>query len=220
MFGLYLLMIAWLAWRSGYVPRLLGVLVAIAGLGYIYDSIGQFISGGSWTQVSTVTFTGEFLLALWLVIWGRRITVSQPVLRAEPGRASAMTAAAPGTAAAATMTAIVQDDYGTAPEAVLRLAEITRPAIADDEILVRVRAASVDRGTWHLLAGLAYPMRLAGFGLRRPKAPNPGRSLAGRVESAGQEVTGFKPGDEVYGTGDGSFAPYAAPRRDGSHRNL
>jgi hypothetical protein len=81
-FGLYLLVIAWLAWRSGYVPRLLGVLVAIAGLGYIYDSIGQFVSGGSWTQVSTVTFIGEFLLALWLVIWGRRITVSQPVLRA------------------------------------------------------------------------------------------------------------------------------------------
>jgi D-arabinose 1-dehydrogenase-like Zn-dependent alcohol dehydrogenase len=52
-------------------------------------------------------------------------------------------------------------------------------------------------------------MRLAGFGLRRPKAPNPGRSLAGTVESAGQEVTGFKPGDEVYGTCGGSFAPYA-----------
>jgi hypothetical protein len=87
-FGLYLLVIAWLAWRSGYVPRLLGVLVAIAGLGYIYDSIGQFASGGSWTQVSTVTFIGEFLLALWLVIWGRRITVSQPVLRAEPAGAA------------------------------------------------------------------------------------------------------------------------------------
>lgn len=87
-FGLYLLVIAWLAWRSGYVPGLLGVLVAIAGLGYIYDSIGQFVSGGSWTQVSTVTFIGEFLLALWLVIWGRRITVSQPALRAEPAGAA------------------------------------------------------------------------------------------------------------------------------------
>jgi len=117
-----------------------------------------------------------------------------------------MTAATPGAAAAATMTAVAQDEYGTAPETVLRLAEITRPAIADDEILVRVRAASVDRGTWHLMAGLPYPVRLAGFGLRRPKAPNrpqPGRA----VESAGQEVTGFKPGDEVYGTCDGSFAP-------------
>jgi hypothetical protein len=84
LFGLYLLVIAWLAWRSGYVPRLLGILIAVAGLGYIYDSIGQFVSGGSWTQVSTVTFIGEFLLALWLVIRGRRITVGQPVLRAEP----------------------------------------------------------------------------------------------------------------------------------------
>jgi D-arabinose 1-dehydrogenase-like Zn-dependent alcohol dehydrogenase len=120
-----------------------------------------------------------------------------------------MTAVTPGTTAAGTMTAILQDDYGTAPEAVLRLAEITRPAIADDEILVQVAAASVDRGTWHLMAGLPYPIRLAGFGLRRPKAPNPGRSLAGTVESAGPKVTEFKPGDEVYGTCDGSFAPYA-----------
>ncbi len=76
------------------------------------------------------------------------------------------------TAGAPTMKAIDQDEYGTAPEAVLRLAEVARPAIADDEILVRVRAASVDRGTWHLMAGLAYPMRLVGFGLRaRPRPP-------------------------------------------------
>ncbi len=87
-FGLHLLVIAWLAWRSGYVPKLLGILIAIAGLGYIYDSIGAFVSGGSWTQVTTVTFIGEFLLALWLVIWGRRITVSQPALRAEPAGAA------------------------------------------------------------------------------------------------------------------------------------
>jgi NADPH:quinone reductase-like Zn-dependent oxidoreductase len=111
-----------------------------------------------------------------------------------------------------TMKAIVQDEYGTAPEDVLRLAEVARPAIGDDEILVRVAAASVDRGTWHLMAGLAYPMRLAGFGLRRPKAPNPGRSLAGTVESAGKDVTGFEPGDEVYGTCNGSFAQYARAR--------
>ena len=110
------------------------------------------------------------------------------------------------------MRAIVQDEYGTAPEEVLRLEEIARPEIGDDEILVRVRAASVDRGTWHLMTGLAYPIRLAGFGLRRPKAPNPGRSLAGTVASAGKEVTGFDPGDQVYGTGDGSFAPYARAR--------
>jgi NADPH:quinone reductase-like Zn-dependent oxidoreductase len=110
------------------------------------------------------------------------------------------------------MTAIVQDDYGTAPEDVLRLAEITRPAIAEDEILVRVRRRQ--RGPGHLApdGGPGYPMRLAGFGLRRPRAPNPGRSLAGTVESAGKQVTGFGPGDEVYGTCDGSFAPYARAR--------
>ncbi len=59
------------------------------------------------------------------------------------------------------------------------------------------------------MTGLPYPMRLAGFGVRAPKAPNPGRSLAGTVESVGKDVTEFKPGDEVYGTCDGSFAEYA-----------
>lgn len=111
-----------------------------------------------------------------------------------------------------TMRAIVQDEYGTVPEDVLRLAKVARPTIGDDEILVRVVAASVDRGTWHVMAGLAYPIRLAGFGLRRPKGPNPGRSLAGTVESAGKNVTGFEPGDEVYGTCAGSFAQYARAR--------
>ncbi len=111
----------------------------------------------------------------------------------------------------ATMRAIVQDAYGT-DEAVLRVAEIDRPTVADDEILVRVAAASVDKGTWHLMTGLPYAMRLAGFGVRRPKAPNPGRSLAGTVVSVGKDVAEFKPGDEVYGSCDGSFAEYARAR--------
>jgi hypothetical protein len=131
-----------------------------------------------------------------------------------------MTAVTPGTAAAATMTAIAQDEYGTAPQALLRLAGITRPAIAADEIQVRVRAASVDRGTWHLMAGLPYPMRPAGSGLRRPKAPNPGRSLAGTVESAGPKVTGFKPGHEVHGTCDGSDPRPLGPGEIISHAGL
>src|SRR6478672_2965080 len=107
------------------------------------------------------------------------------------------------------MEAIVQSRYGPAPEDVLRLAEVARPTIGDDEILVRVHAASVDRGTWHLMTGLPYLIRAIGFGLRRPKAPNPGRSLAGTVESVGTNVTEFEPGDEVYGSCDGSFAEYA-----------
>ena len=74
---------------------------------------------------------------------------------------------------------------------------------------MRVAAASVDMGTWHCMTGMPYAMRLAGFGVRSPKASNPGRALAGTVESVGKNVTEFKPGDEVYGSCDGSFAEYA-----------
>jgi NADPH:quinone reductase-like Zn-dependent oxidoreductase len=112
------------------------------------------------------------------------------------------------------MTAIVQDEYGPAPEAVLRVDEIDKPTIEANEVLVRVHAASVDRGTWHVMAGLPYPIRLAGFGLRRPKYRNPGRSLAGTIEAIGADVTGFKPGDAVFGICDGSFAEYARARTD------
>jgi NADPH:quinone reductase-like Zn-dependent oxidoreductase len=90
------------------------------------------------------------------------------------------------TTGAQAMRAIVQDEYGSAAEDVLRLAKVARPVIADDEVLIRVRAASVDRGTWHVMAGLPYPIRDARFGLRRPKALNPGRSVAGTVASAGR----------------------------------
>src|SRR3954466_5938676 len=105
-----------------------------------------------------------------------------------------------------TMTAILQDEYGPAPEDVLRLDEIDRPTIGEDEVLVRVHAASVDQGTWHVMAGLPYPIRLAGFGLRRPKSRNPGRSLAGTIEAIGAHATGFEPGDAVFGICGGSFA--------------
>jgi NADPH:quinone reductase-like Zn-dependent oxidoreductase len=125
--------------------------------------------------------------------------------------------ASPSTAAAAaapTMAAIVQDEYGSAPEDVLRLGEITRPTIEEGDVLVRVRAASVDRGTWHLMAGLPYPIRLAGFGVRRPKYSNPGRALAGTVEAVGSDAACFKPGDKVFGSCDGSFAEYARVSTD------
>src|SRR5215213_11243892 len=118
----------------------------------------------------------------------------------------------PPAAGGTTMTAIVQDRYGAAPEGLFRLAEIARPAIGDGEVLVRVRAASVDRGTWHIMSGLPYPIRLAGFGLRRPKYANPGRNLAGTVEAVGTGVTGFAPGDDVYGMATSTFADYAAAR--------
>src|ERR671933_469049 len=111
--------------------------------------------------------------------------------------------------AGATMTGIAQDRYGPAPENVLRVARLAMPSVADDEVLVRVHAASVDRGTWHLMAGLPYPIRLAGFGLRRPKYANPGRSLAGTVDAVGANVDGFAPGDTVFGIGYATFAEHA-----------
>jgi NADPH:quinone reductase-like Zn-dependent oxidoreductase len=113
-----------------------------------------------------------------------------------------------------TMKSIVQDQYGPVPEDVLRLGEIDKPTIGRDEVLVRVRAASIDRGTWHVMAGLPYPIRIAGFGVRRPKYANPGRSLAGTVEAVGAGVTDFKPGDEVFGVCSGSLAEYARVGKD------
>src|SRR5947209_586828 len=118
------------------------------------------------------------------------------------------------TTAVGTMRASVQDEYGTVPEEVLRLEQVDKPTSGHDEVLVRVHAASADRGTWHVMAGLPYPIRVAGFGLRRPKAPNPGRSVAGTVESVGTDVTALKPGAEVYGTCDGSLAEEVRARAE------
>src|SRR6266571_4879566 len=115
------------------------------------------------------------------------------------GASEGATVSMSATAGTQTMTAIVHDEYGTAPEHVLHLAQVDRPTVGDDELLVRVHAASVDRGTWHVMTGLPYAIRAAGFGLRKPKHLNPGRSLAGTVVSVGARVTGFSPGDDVYG---------------------
>lgn len=106
------------------------------------------------------------------------------------------------------MAAIVQTAYGDEPEQVLEVAEVSQPAIDDDEVLVRVRAASVDRGTWHIMTGRPLVARVA-LGLRRPKVSNPGRSLAGTVVAVGAGVSSFAIGDEVYGSADSSFAEYA-----------
>jgi NADPH:quinone reductase-like Zn-dependent oxidoreductase len=132
----------------------------------------------------------------------------------EAGEHNARRAAEPAEAKSAgaghTMMSIVQDEYGSDPADVLRGAVVARPTIADDEVLVRVRAASVDRGTWHVMSGLPYPIRLAGFGLRRPNAQNPGRTVAGVVEAVGPDVTELQAGDEVFGVCEnGAFAEYA-----------
>src|SRR3954470_13542528 len=110
----------------------------------------------------------------------------------------------------ARMRAIVQTEYGSAD--VLRVAETDRPAIGDDEVLVRVHAAGLDRGTWHVMAGEPSLIRLMGYGLRAPKNRIPGLDVAGTVVAIGADVTRFAVGDEVFGISKGSFAEYASAR--------
>jgi NADPH:quinone reductase-like Zn-dependent oxidoreductase len=106
------------------------------------------------------------------------------------------------------MRAIVQTGYGT--DEVLHLDQIARPRVADNEVLVEVKAAGLDRGTWHLMTGRPYLMRVMGFGFRRPKSAVPGIDVAGVVVAVGPSVTRFHIGDEVFGISKGSFAQYAA----------
>ena len=110
------------------------------------------------------------------------------------------------------MRAIVQDTYGSAD--VLLLAEIDKPDIAANDVLVEVRAAGMDRGTWHVLTGQPYLMRIMGFGFRGPKNQIPGLDVAGTVGAVGSDVTRFRVGDEVFGISRGSFAEYGAVRED------
>jgi NADPH:quinone reductase-like Zn-dependent oxidoreductase len=110
------------------------------------------------------------------------------------------------------MNAVVQDSYG--PAEVLELRDIARPVVGDDEVLLQVRAAGVDPGVWHLMTGRPYLIRIMGYGLRTPKLGIRGRDVAGRVEAVGTNMTRFRPGDEVFGIGEGSFAEYVAARPD------
>jgi NADPH:quinone reductase-like Zn-dependent oxidoreductase len=107
------------------------------------------------------------------------------------------------------MKAIVQDRFGS-PD-VLDLREIDKPAIKDDEVLLRVRAASVNPADWAFMRGMPYIARTA-FGLRKPKIRVRGIDVAGTVEAVGSKVTRLRPGDEVFGQGKGTFAEYAAAR--------
>ena len=114
------------------------------------------------------------------------------------------------------MKAIVQNRYGSAD--VLELREVDDPVVRDDQLLIRVRAASVHADVWHVMRGVPYVLRIMGAGVRRPKNLVPGTDLAGRVESVGRKITRFQPGDEVFGQSlvanlwrhGGAFAEYAA----------
>ena len=111
--------------------------------------------------------------------------------------------------ASTTMRAVTQLRYGDSE--VLRVTQVDRPCVGDDQVLIRVHAAGLDRGTEHLMTGKPYVMRL-GFGLRRPKNPVLGRDVAGTIAEVGTNVTRFAKGDEVYGVAPGSFAEYAVTR--------
>jgi NADPH:quinone reductase-like Zn-dependent oxidoreductase len=110
------------------------------------------------------------------------------------------------------MKAIVQYKYGS-PDDVLELQEIDKPVVKDDEVLVRVHAASVHIGDWLLMRGVPYIMRMAS-GLRKPKNSVPGMDIAGKVEAVGKNVKQLQPGDEVFGWCTGAFAEYACAGED------
>src|SRR5438132_214351 len=109
------------------------------------------------------------------------------------------------------MRAIVYCDYGLAN---LKLEDVEKPVPNDDQVLVKVRAASVNPYDWHFIEGTPYLMRAMGVGLRKPKDTRLGVDFAGTVEAVGKNVTQFKPGDEVFGGRDGAFAEYVCPRAD------
>ncbi len=110
------------------------------------------------------------------------------------------------------MKAVVYTDYGS-PD-VLQIRDIKKPVPNDDQILIKVRAVSVNPLDWHFIEGTPYIMRALGVGLRKPKDPRLGVDMAGQVEAVGKNVTQFKPGDEVFGGRNGAFAEYVCARAD------
>jgi NADPH:quinone reductase-like Zn-dependent oxidoreductase len=118
------------------------------------------------------------------------------------------------------MKAIVQERYGSPDD--LELREVDKPVVGDDQVLVRVRAASVHPDVWHVVTGRPYVLRLMGAGCSKPKNPVPGTDMAGIVESVGERVTRFRPGDPVFGetmvtqqwVNGGAFAEYVSVHQD------
>src|SRR4030088_2895135 len=117
------------------------------------------------------------------------------------------------TAPANPMKAIVYCDYGLAS---LKLADVEKPTPTDDQLLVKVRAASVNPYDWHFIEGTPKIMRMMGVGLRKPKDTRLGVDFAGTVEAVGKNVTQFKPGDDVFGGKGGAFAEYVCRRAEGA----
>src|SRR5881227_1357414 len=109
------------------------------------------------------------------------------------------------------MKAVVYCNYGV-PN--LKFQEIEKPTPADDQLLIKVRAASVNPLDWHFIEGTPYFMRAMGVGLRKPKDTRLGVDFAGTVEAVGKNITKFKPGDDVFGGKTGAFAQYICVRPD------
>ncbi len=112
----------------------------------------------------------------------------------------------------ARMRAAARNRYGPATD--VQVCQFPVPTPTDNQVLVRVKAAGLDRGVWHVLTGLPYLMRLTGFGMRRPRQPILGMDLAGTVVAVGHDVTALDVGDEVLGVASGTFAQYACARAD------
>ena len=146
-----------------------------------------------WTSVAVLLALFVGIIALFIGYW--RSTNDCDQLTAAQGN---------------TMKAIVYCDYGSAN---LKLEDIEKPVPNDDQLLVRVRAASVNPYDWHFIEGTPYIMRI-GVGLRKPKDTRLGVDFAGTVEAVGKNVTQFKPGDSVFGGRGGAFAEYVCPRAD------
>lgn len=134
----------------------------------------------------------------------------QPFLEAVRGyEVTNLTSAELGSATPEQMTAVTHPAFG--PAEVLRLRTVPRPEPDPGEVLVRVRAASLNPWDWHFMRGLPYMSRLSGAGMRRPKHPILGSDVAGEVEAVGAGATRFRPGDQVYGfVGFGAFAEFVA----------
>jgi len=111
-----------------------------------------------------------------------------------------------------TMNAVVQRSYGSAET--LGHEEIPVPEAGPGEVLLEVHAAGVDRGVWHLMTGMPYLVRLAGFGVTKPKQPVPGLDMSGRVVAVGEGVERFREGDEVFGIAGGAYAEYAVAKEE------
>ena len=203
--------------------RLIPGWLSLAGLiGYAVHMVGAGaeilgVPLSLWLLIPGALF--EITLALWLIVRG----FNRAAFGGQPGRPQALQSSGRWLRAlgrpfggltdihflgdkVVLMRAVIQQQYGGSEQ--LSLADIPAPVAGPGDVVVRTRAAGVDRGTWHLMTGQPYAVRLM-FGLRRPKHPVPGRDVAGVVAEVGEDVTDVSVGDEVMGTADGSFAELA-----------